>query len=396
MIPRVFYYLAQSTRTYRLPREELEERKRRLLTRNMRWAYDHVAFYHSCFKRLGKTPEDFTRPESLESFPTISKPQLVGRGADIRATGAKGEVIWRSTGTTGGSFTFEFSGRMNDVRAALALRRLTNFGVRPWSRIVSIWPPKVNWRYRFDREGRGRPSTSYLDIPFGSAFYRPFPTVRILVSNPQDLPYEVRTLRAMRPDFIVGRPSHLREVVLQLEREGLHIYPSGVVLTSEPPTYATLRKIAEGFRCPTCTAYGATEAGNLGGDCRAQRGIHLYEDFAIMEVLKDGESVGPGETGELTITTLYNDVMPLIRYRMGDLVKLADSGRCDCGSYLMRVESIKGRALDGLMTSSGTRVPPMDVANELEARTGFSDFQLVQESMSRIQIRLSHGQVPNP
>jgi phenylacetate-CoA ligase len=393
MIPRMLYYLAQANRTYYLSREDLQERKRRSLARSMRWAYEQVPFYHSCFKGLGKTPEDFARFEQLARFPTLSRTQLTAMGREaIRASGATTTVTWATTGTSGVPLQIDWTEQMNDVRVALALRRMTKLGVRPWSRLVSIWPPKVQWRYAYDRKGRRRPSTTYLDLPLASVFERPFPTARILVSTPGDLSGEARTLRASSPDFVFCRPSHLRQLALQLDREGIRMTPSGVFLTGEPATAATLNQFAKTFSCPVCTMYACSEAGNLGGDCRAQRGIHLYEDFIVFEVIRDDERVGPGETGELVITSLYNDAMPLIRYRTGDLVKLADDGRCDCGSSLLRLESIQGRVSDGLMTVAGSRLPAMMVANEMERRTGFSDFQLSQKSMSVIEIGLAHGE----
>ena len=393
MLPKVLLYYTQAARNYGLSADRLQEHKQRKLARSMRWAYEHVPLYHQRFKQLGKGPQDFERVEQLTGFPTLSKAEVMRMGRDsLRARGVRIAVSWGTTGTSGDPFIVEYSEEMNDVRAAMALRRLTGFGVRPWSRLVSIWPPKVRWRYGYYESGQARPSTTYLDLPVASFYRRPFPTARILVSNPVDLRGESRALKGMEPDFIVGRASHLRQVAIQLQNDGIGIHLHGLFLTGEPSTAATMRLLSESFHAPVCRMYGCTEGGNLGGDCKAQRGLHLYEDFMIFEVLRNGEQVGPGETGELALTTLHNDAMPLIRYKTGDLVKRADGDRCECGSYLMRLDSVQGRTGDGLMTASGERRPAMLVAEEIERRTGLTDFQVNQMGMDRIEVRLAHGQ----
>ncbi len=393
MIPRFFYYLEQANRSWSLPNDDLQELKRKKLSRSMRWAYDYIPLYHSIFRQMGKRPEDFSRPELLSNFPMLTRPEYVRKGREeVSPKGMKPAVTYGTTGTTGTALMHEKTQLFEDVRQALSVRRILKMGVRPWSRIVTVWPPKVQWRLMFYGDGRRRISTGYLDLPLTSAFGRPLPTAKILVSTPDDLAGEARKLKDLDPEFIWCRPSHLRQVALQMERDGLDIHPSVAFLLGEPATSGTLKTLEKRFGTKVCRAYGSTEFATMGGDCRAQSGIHLYEDFNIFEVVRDGTVVGPGEMGELVVTSLHNDAMPLVRYRTGDLVRLADAGTCDCGSSLMRLESIQGRVQDGLKTTDGTRLPSLETANEMEDRTGFSDFQINQESMSRIEVRLAHGQ----
>jgi phenylacetate-coenzyme A ligase PaaK-like adenylate-forming protein len=144
MLPAVLRNLQQAIKTYRLPARDLRELKRRKLSRSLRWAYEYVPLYHSRFKGVGLTPVDVGDVKDLRRLPTLSKSDLVDNyRAGITAGGLRPDVTWSTTGTSGKPVRIEWSRAMQDVRQALALRRLLVAGVRPWHRIVTIWPPRV-------------------------------------------------------------------------------------------------------------------------------------------------------------------------------------------------------------------------------------------------------------
>ncbi len=97
---------------------------------------------------------------------------------------------------------------------------------------------------------------------------------------------------------------------------------------------------------------GMTETGGvgLGIDCKAHAGIHVWEDHYIVEIVnpETGEPLEDGEEGELVVTTLTREGLPLIRYRTRDITKVISRERCDCGRTHLRLERIKGRTDDML------------------------------------------------
>jgi len=97
---------------------------------------------------------------------------------------------------------------------------------------------------------------------------------------------------------------------------------------------------------------GMTETGGvgLGIDCKAHSGIHIWEDHYIVEVVdpETGEPLPDGKEGELVITTLTREGLPLIRYRTRDITKVISRERCDCGRTHIRIDRIKGRTDDML------------------------------------------------
>jgi phenylacetate-CoA ligase len=87
--------------------------------------------------------------------------------------------------------------------------------------------------------------------------------------------------------------------------------------------------------------YGASEVGIIAHQCE-QGGMHLSAENNIVEILRGGSQAGPGETGEVVVTNLDNYVMPLIRYRIGDVGALR-AGTCGCGRGLPLMEVVDGR-----------------------------------------------------
>ncbi|HUI86348.1 MAG TPA: hypothetical protein VLY21_04245, partial [Nitrososphaerales archaeon] len=334
--------------------------------------------------------------KGLTLLPSMSRADILANYREgITVRGMRPQVTWTTTGTTGRPLCIEWTRKMADVRVALALRRLLKFGILPWHRVVTIWPPKVQWRYSLDARGRRRISTAYLEMPLASAFGRPMPNTKVLISTPGDLVSEARALRDLKPDFIVSQPPHLDRLGEQMVLEGVGVNPRGLLITWEDTAPSLRNHLRRMYQTELCRLYGSTEAGNLGGDCRAQSGIHLCEDYLAVEVLKGEQQVGPGETGELVITSLHNDIMPLVRYRTGDLVELADGERCACGSSLMRVRSVLGRKGDGLLTVDGQRIPPLRTVELLQSSLGLRDFQIRQVSLDRLVVRLAGAQDPD-
>lgn len=387
------FYL-QAMGSFNYSRTQLRELQQRKLAAILRYAFDFVPFYRAEFQKIGKTPDDIHSIEDVRLLPTMTKADVVENyPARLLPRNAGPALVMSTSGSTGRPSRMAYSQEQRDVGVALAFRRYTKFGMRPWHRVVSVWPPNPQWRYELDGENKRRVSAPYLNLPLLSFFGHPTPILRILKTRPEDISADARELHELRPDFIVCRTSHLRRLGLELEKQGLEVHPKGLLCTGEGMTPTTMGELKRFFRAPVLRMYGASEFGTIGGECPAERGIHLNEDYMMFEVLRDGEQVGPGEMGELVITSFHNKVLPLIRYRTRDYVELADDGVCDCGSSLMRLKTIQGRIGDGMLTVDGSRIPPLSLADEVESKIGLHDFQLVQTGPSEVNVRLRREDV---
>jgi phenylacetate-CoA ligase len=128
---------------------------------------------------------------------------------------------------------------------------------------------------------------------------------------------------------------------------------------------------------------GMTESGGpgLGIDCAAHQGLHVWEDHYYCEIIDPatGALLPDGEEGELVVTTLSREGLPLVRYRTHDLTRVLSRARCDCGRTHLRVDRLRGRT-DDMVIFKGTNFYPRQIESVLLRHPGVShEYQIVLE-----------------
>ncbi|MBR2178515.1 MAG: phenylacetate--CoA ligase, partial [Paludibacteraceae bacterium] len=100
-------------------------------------------------------------------------------------------------------------------------------------------------------------------------------------------------------------------------------------------------------------------------ECKEQNGMHIWEDYYIVEIVdpKTLEPVPDGEIGELVLTTINREAMPLLRYRTRDLTRIIP-GECPCGRHHKRIDRMKGRS-DDMIVLRGVNIFPIQVEQVL-------------------------------
>jgi hypothetical protein len=140
-----------------------------------------------------------------------------------------------------------------------------------------------------------------------------------------------------------------------------------LVIGAEPHTDEQRRKIERILGVKAYNSFGMTEMNGPGVafECTEQNGMHLWEDCYLVEIInpETGEPVPDGEIGELVLTTLDREMMPLIRYRTRDLTRILP-GTCPCGRTHLRIDRIKGRS-DDMFIIKGVNIFPMQVEKVL-------------------------------
>lgn len=366
---------------------------RQLQTKKMRWTlrycYDYVPLYHEWFRKRGLTPEDVREPRDLRLLPRLSRETLSGTSPEmIVVPGARVGLVRSTSGTTGRPVRILWSPGFSDMVMGQVFRATSVEGVRPWHRVAMVWTGSPG--RPIVASGAARRSAVYAyKLLFGSI------NLWVLVFNQVDLFVSkdnwrsvASMLHGLQPDVIYSRPTHARRLGVKLREEGQKLDPKFLIIGGEFMSDGTRADIASLYGCEVFEEYGSMELGSLGFECPEHSGMHLNSDFLVFEVERDGEEVSPGESGELVITGLHNETMPLIRYEQGDRVVLEEEGRCGCGSYLPRLRAIQGRLSDGLVAEDGTRIPPGVICDQLERVMGIRDYQLVQKSRERVILKL--------
>jgi phenylacetate-CoA ligase len=154
-------------------------------------------------------------------------------------------------------------------------------------------------------------------------------------------------------------------------------------LGAEPHTEATRKKVEEFFGIDAFNSYGLSEMNGPGVafECPEKQGQHIWEDAYLVEIINPDtlESVAPGEKGELVITTLQREAMPIIRYRTRDLTSIIE-GPCACGRTHSRITRITGRS-DDMLILKGVNIFPMQIEAVLIGIAGVGrNYQITLES----------------
>ncbi|RPI92251.1 MAG: phenylacetate--CoA ligase family protein, partial [Spirochaetales bacterium] len=165
-------------------------------------------------------------------------------------------------------------------------------------------------------------------------------------------------------------PSYALHLVEEIRAHGVNPPDLGVkkaYLGAEPYSEGTRDKIQEQFGISAYNSYGMSEMNGPGVafECVHKNGMHLWEDYYIAEIINPdtGENLPDGEEGELVLTHINREAMPVFRYRTRDLTRFIPEP-CPCGRTHRRIERIKGRT-DDMMIVSGVNVFPSQIETVL-------------------------------
>ena len=186
------------------------------------------------------------------------------------------------------------------------------------------------------------------------------------------------SIRLYEPTYLIAVPSFLLKMIAYAEKNGIDYEASsvkGVVCIGESlrnqdfSNTLLAEKIAEKWKgIKLYSTYASTEMSTTFTECEYQQGGHHHPELIITEVLDDaGNRVGENESGELTITTLGVEAMPLVRFRTGDIVTM-HTGTCACERNTARVSPVLGRKQQMIKYKGTTLYPPvlMDLLTNFE------------------------------
>ena len=191
-------------------------------------------------------------------------------------------------------------------------------------------------------------------------------------------------IQRMDPTVIVGVPSFLHKLGQFLKVQGIDPAKTTVnklICIGEPIRDRNLTLLKMGqfledeWDAKAYSTYASSETITTFCECTAQKGGHLHPELAIVEIVDDeGRTLPPGEAGEVVITTLSVEGMPLLRFRTGDVSFLAD-GPCECGRYSPRLGPILGRKRQ-MIKYRGTTLYPQSVYAVLDEIPEVSEYYI--------------------
>jgi len=373
MIARVMLYSFALRRNLRLEPSSLKELQRRKLRVIIKHAYENVPFYHKKFDESGIKPDDVKSIADLSKVPVTTKSEIqarpfeevVARNVDVNKCAKR-----TTSGSTGLPLTIVVDRRAVDFDEAVWFRALSEVGLRPWDRMAIIADPRSFPKSRswFQRLGIAR--REYISIFDGAE--------RQLV-----------LMEKFKPDFVKGYSSSLEVLANFCKQQALTFKPRFVLTSAELLDDESRKLISSVFEADVLDNYSCEEFGLLAWECPAHMGYHMNVDSVVMEFVDNGETIESGERGEVLCTTLVNQTMPLIRYRIGD-VGVPVEDKCSCGRTLPLMKVVEGRLDDFLLALDGRMISPtVFFPYPFENLRGIKQFRVVQERRDKLTIQLA-------
>ena len=329
-----------------------------LQVERLRWTLiqaNRSPHYNKLFTEHGIEPEKIRRIEEIRQLPFTSK-------QDLRAHFPYGSLcvdlkevirLHSSSGTTGQATVVLHT--RNDIEnwADLVSRCMYMTGVRQDDVFQNLtgyglFTGGLGFHYGGERLGA-------LTIPSGTGntkrqilLMQQFGTTVIhLIPS-----YAMRLIQVMEESGVDPR----RDIKLRIG-----------FLGAEPHSEEIRQRVERHLGVEAFNSYGLSEMNGPGVafECPEKQGMHIWEDAFLVEIIDPDtlEVLGPGEEGELVLTTLTREAMPIIRYRTSDLTRLLP-GECPCGRVHARLDRIKGRT-DDMLIIKGVNIFPLQVEKAL-------------------------------
>ncbi len=338
----------------RLSTEELEEIQERRLKALVNTVYEYSPFYRRRFKEADVHPSDIRTLDDLSKLPFTKKQDLRDTYPFGMFTVPLSQVVrfHASSGTTGKPTVVGYTA--GDIRnwVESLCRALVSCGVSSEDIMqiaygYGLFTGGLGFHYAAERLG-----ATVLPISAGN-------TAR-----------QVELMKDLGTTVIACTPSYMLYLSEYAAEMGVDIANDtnlrAGIFGAEPWSEETRRRIENKTGITAYDVYGTSElSGPLFTECTERQGIHVWADMFLIEIIdpETGEQVGEGEKGELVVTTLTKEALPLIRWRTGDITYM-ERDKCACGRTHPRIMRILGRA-DDMLIVRGVNVFPSQIEHVL-------------------------------
>lgn len=337
-----------------LPRGEMEILQLERLKAVVRRVYRKVPFYRGRLRESGLKPPDIRSLADVQNLPfTVKEDLRENYPYGLFAVPLERLVrIHASSGTTGLPTVVGYTKKDLRTWSELVGRVVVQAGVKPRDVVqicfsYGLFTGGFGLHYGLERVGATVVPASAGNTQRQLRLIQDFNTT-VLVSTPTYALYIAEVAR---------------EISLDPSKLGLRLGLFG----SEPWSEGIRDGLEAAWGFKATDNYGMSEliGPGVAGECRMQNGLHISEDHFLPEIIdpETGEQLPPGADGELVITTLTKEGLPLIRYRTRDLTAL-DYAPCPCGRTTVRMRRVSGRT-DDMLIIRGVNVFPSQVEEVL-------------------------------
>lgn len=365
-------------------REDIEATQLSRLKDTVQRVYSLTPFYKEKFDEIGLKPEDIISLQDISKLPFTTKKDLRAHYPFGLFTVPMSEVVrvHSSSGTTGKPTVVGYTKADMDIWDEVMARVYTMAGASSEDIVHN------GYGYGLFTGGlgfhNGAEKVGATIIPASGGM-----TDRQLMLM-KDFG---ATILAATPSFSL----HMAEVAKKAGPNYLKDYKlKAGVFGAEPTSKGLKKEVSEAWGIDYHEVYGLSEIIGPGVACSCKESdlLHVFEDHFLFEIIdsKTGEAVPDGKRGELVITSLTKQALPLLRYRTGDITSIIKEP-CKCGRTTARMESIVGRA-DDMLIISGVNVYPSQIEHVIANTEGVTlNYQIIADKKGHLDKLEIHVEV---
>ena len=371
-----FPYLAELERSQWLTRSGMKTLQEEKLGALLKSAYAHCPWHRARIDTAGIDPGAPVSVEDLRLLPAMDKQDAIAHGDQLVWHGVPGGAFKYNTGGSSGQPLIFYYGRRRQASdAAGRMRARRWWGVEPGDPEVYLWGAPVE----LDKTDRIKTLRDRLINQL---------VLNAFEMSPAGMDEYARAIQDFQPHCIYGYASSLALLAAHLidRKTQLRLQKLKVVCTTGEPLFDYQRQlIGTAFGAPVANEFGSRDVGFTAHETPAGQMLLLSESI-ILEVLDEqGQPVPPGDTGEAVMTALESFAQPFIRYRTGDMVRVADES-CREGRGLDVITEVLGRSTDFIVRADGTIMHALALIYVLRAVAGVAEFKIVQQSLHAFDI----------
>ncbi len=299
-------------------RERLEQYQWEKFKEIIKYAYEHSVYYRRKWNEAGVRPEDIQTREDVKKIPIITKEELILHNKEIHSDEYFPKKFFSLThGTTGQSLSFWKDENADSRNRAAIFRGYSWYGVQPWEFNGYFWGLNLSFWKKLKTRFQDWLVNRYRLFSYQEKNFKKF----------------VRKIR--NAVYLEGYSTAIYQIAKIINEQRLP-KPEKLKLvkgTSEKIYPHYQEEVIKAFGQPMISEYGAAEAGLIAFEC-PQGNMHIHTEGVYVEE----------ENGEIIVTNLVMRSFPVIRYRLGDMIRLKPVGYiCSCGMKHPVIEEISGR-----------------------------------------------------
>lgn len=366
-------------------RENLNAYQSEHLCKIVRYVVENSSFFRNRYENAGIDVNTFNGLEDLEKLPFMTKADFREQYPDKMCCVPRDKIVemHMSSGSSGVPVVMLYTKEDIEQWSECLARNFTMTGIKAGD-VMQATP------------GFGLFTAGFGDL-YGARKLGLF----MIPTGPGNTARQIKLAKDFKTKILDGVVSYAARLVevLKETNQTLPDLKMGI-FGAEMLTDEMRRYLEKGLNIEVYVDYGLVEVGGKGTaiECCAHNGLHIWEDHFIAEIInpQTGQVVPDGQMGELVLTTLHREALPVIRYRTGDLTRIISRDTCSCGRTHIRIENIAGR-LDDMMIINGVNCFPSQIENVLMKTVGsLPNYQIIideRHALKKLSVKIE--ETPN-